>query len=547
MKLAMKKVKRARQDLSSARSGASGARTRRPGGETRTEGRTTQRSRPGTAARVVKPRRTDLKKPLAEKPNLGAPVLQNAPTETKAAAKPATTPDKRRVQASASADPLAMYLKRTSGVSLLSGQQEVEVAKRIESSEREVLTLALKSSAATKELLSIDRKLATGVLKIKDVLKGIDQEQESADRLATDKLKTVLAGVRALDDENDALRAELLAKGAAISKRKKKEIEDRLESNRATMVKSLEELRFSSKQLQRITEREKGLVERAERAEKEGKESAARQIPRIEEEAGVPLEELKKSVRELRAAERRAENAKKAMVEANLRLVVSIAKKYANRGLAFLDLVQEGNLGLMKAVEKYEWQRGYKFSTYATWWIRQSMARAIADQARTIRIPVHMIEQINQFVRTSRLLVQELGREPTPAEIAERLGVPREKVRDIIHITKRTVSLDAPIGEEEDSHLSDLIEDPSAVQPSEAVNTKMLKDTMRRVLATLTPREEQVLRLRYGIGNDEDHTLEEVGQDLEVTRERIRQIEAKALQRLRHPSRVKILKGFVEG
>jgi RNA polymerase primary sigma factor len=474
---------------------------------------------------------------------------------------PMTTQEKPRTPGPTSSDPLAMYLKRTSGVALLSGPEEVQVAQRIEESEREVLRLALKSSAATKELLSIDRKLQIGVLKIKDILKGTAQEsssdsegeeehsqkQSAANALAEEKLKLVLAKIRRIDTENDTLRIEILNKRGTIAKRRKKEIDERLEHNRLRMAKALEEIRFSSKQLQRITEKEKILAERADKAEKDGPESAGRQIPRIEEEAGTTVDELKSNVRELKAAERRAENAKKAMVEANLRLVVSIAKKYANRGLAFLDLVQEGNLGLMKAVEKYEWQRGYKFSTYATWWIRQSMARAIADQARTIRIPVHMIEQINQFVRTSRQLVQELGREPTPAEIAEKLGVPRDKVRDIIHITKRTVSLDAPIGEEEDSHLSDLIEDPAAVQPSDAVNSKMLKDTVRRVLATLSPREEQVLRMRYGIGADDDHTLEEVGQDLEVTRERIRQIEAKALQRLRHPSRVKILKGFVEG
>ena len=495
---------------------------------------------------------------------------------------------------SKSSDPVRMYLRKMGSVSLLTREGEVEIAKRIEDGESTVFEVIINSRVGISEILAIGENLKKGKIRAKDVVKDFDPNEENQpdEEEVIKRVMRTLDKVRKLESQNEKLREELATKKTDRAKSAGSEV---IDENQKDLVKVMHEAKFTKKLIDEIVSRIKSYVRRVEAVEsditeaertvggtsaadmagllaqmrennvlqkrfekKHGAtistfetamavvEEARTAIRKVEEDMGQPVDVLKATYKRLHTGERSAERAKAELVEANLRLVVSIAKKYTNRGLQFLDLIQEGNIGLMKAVDKFEYRRGYKFSTYATWWIRQAITRAIADQARTIRIPVHMIETINKLIRTSRYLVQELGREPSPEEIAAKMEMPLDKVRKVLRIAKEPISLETPIGEEEDSHLGDFIEDKSISSPIEMVINANLEDQTRRVLKTLTPREEKVLRMRFGIGEKSDHTLEEVGQDFEVTRERIRQIEAKALRKLRHPSRSKQLKSFID-
>lgn len=490
-------------------------------------------------------------------------------------------------------DPVKMYLKEMGRISLLTREGEVEIAKRIEEGEKKALETLLLCGVGVEHIIELGEKLNEGEVKLKDVIN--DLEEDDSYMLIGEKKESVINlidQIRALNEGMCLKRRERAKTGCAENI--KKELAAQIKQDQKEIMKLVNSFSMEDRQIQNMIAKLRALAAEVGESErrleecmlraggrpisylkrclakipksakddqiitpigltksditalKTKAEKAQRTIRQAKERTDMTPRQIKLKLQKVEKSLEMANRAKSELIQANLRLVVSIAKKYTNRGLMFLDLIQEGNIGLMKAVDKFEYQRGYKFSTYATWWIRQAITRAIADQARTIRIPVHMIETINKLMRTSRYLVQEHGREPTSEEIAEKMEFPLEKVRKVLKIAKEPISLETPIGEEEDSHLGDFIEDKNVLSPGDAVVNFGLAEQTRKVLTTLTPREEKVLRMRFGIGEKADHTLEEVGRDFSVTRERIRQIEAKALRKLRHPSRSRKLKSFID-
>ena len=493
------------------------------------------------------------------------------------------------------ADPVSIYLKEMGSFPLLTREGEVEIAKRIESGQGDVLSVVLNCPIAIKEVINLGNALHAGKTTIKEVTNEIDDEEETSveeEQIQKKKVLNLINKIQRGEERIRILQRKLRCRKKGPSKKK---IQEQIWKKKAKIFDVFKQLNLREKQISRIVQKLRQWNIQMEKAQKELKQyekdlgisiqearnslrvmrkkaikksslspvkvglrlkdleemdriarNVKRKVGRMEVECGLSSDQIKEAVKAIEKGEAETNEAKSKMVKANLRLVISIARRYLNRGLQFLDLIQEGNIGLMKAVDKFEYQRGYKFGTYATWWIRQAMTRAIADQARTIRIPVHMIEIINKLNRTSRTLVQQIGREPTLEEIAEKMGMSLEKVQKVLKITKKPISLETPIGEEEDSRLGDFIEDKEVISPQEAATRSNMATQIQKVLSTLNKKEEKILRMRFGIGEKHDHTLEEVGQDFDLTRERIRQIEEKALRKLKHSSRADKLRSFIE-